>query len=168
MCPLYAPTGLDSQATGARPDLPADSEEVRRLAPHALFGQNTWVVPAVADNGKFQTLALVQAAGGHVVVGNTGASSPAQDAFASYRAFLGDKTAGGASPRISGTIDRFAYAAGRAWFTLRGRRGVYTIVDPDGPDVLLARPGDPVSFETTADENGGRLVRGFTDAALAR
>jgi len=24
---------------------------------------------AVADNGKFQTLALVQAAGGHVVVG---------------------------------------------------------------------------------------------------
>jgi hypothetical protein len=135
---------------------------------YALFGQNTWVVPAVADNGKFQTLALVQAAGGHVVVGNTGASSPAQDAFASYRAFLGDKTAGGASPRISGTIDRFAYAAGRAWFTLRGRRGVYTIVDPDGPDVLLARPGDPVSFETTADENGGRLVRGFTDAALAR
>jgi hypothetical protein len=135
---------------------------------YALFGQNTWVVPAVADNGKFQTLALLQAAGGHVVVGSTSASSPAQDAFASYRAFLGDSSTGGASPRITGTIDRFAFANGRAWFTLRGRRGVYTIVDPAGPDVLLARTGDPVSFETTSDEDGGRLVRGFVDAALAR
>ena len=107
-----------------------------------LFGQNTWVVPAVADNGKFQTLALAQAAGGHVVVGSTTASSPAEDAFASYRAFLGDRTAAGAStPRVNGTIDRFAYAAGRVWFTLRDRRGVFTIVDPAGPDVLLARPG---------------------------
>jgi hypothetical protein len=135
---------------------------------YALFGQNTWVVPAVADNGKFQTLALLQAAGGHVVVGSTGASSPAQDAFASYRAFLGDSSTGAASPRMAGTIDRFAYANGRAWFTLRGRRGIYTIVDPAGPDVLLARPGDPVSFETTSDEGGGLLVRGFTDAALRR
>lgn len=135
---------------------------------YSLFGQNTWVVPAVADNGKFQTLALLQAAGGHVVVGSTVASSPAQDAFASYRAFLGDSSTGGASPRVSGTIDRFAYAAGRAWFTLRGRHGVYTIVDPDGPDVLLARPGDRVTFETTGDEGGGKLVRGFTDTALAR
>ncbi|HEX3467159.1 MAG TPA: hypothetical protein VHT05_03695 [Candidatus Elarobacter sp.] len=135
---------------------------------YSLFGQNTWVVPAVADNGKFQTLALLQAAGGHVVVGSTVASSPAQDAFASYRAFLGDSSTGGASPRVSGTIDRFAYAAGRAWFTLRGKHGVYTIVDPDGPDVLLARPGDSVTFETTGDEGGGKLVRGFADTALAR
>ncbi len=136
---------------------------------YVLFGQNTWVVPAVADNGKFQTLALAQAAGGHVVVGSTTASSPAEDAFASYRAFLGDRTAAGAgTPRVNGTIDRFAYAAGRVWFTLRDRRGVYTIVDPAGPDVLLARPGDKVSFETTRDESGAQLVRGFTDASLAR
>ncbi len=136
---------------------------------YVLFGQNTWVVPAVADNGKFQTLALVQAAGGHVVVGSSVASSPAEDAFASYRAFLGDRSVGGAStPRVSGTIDRFAYAAGRVWFTLRDRRGVFTIVDPAGPDVLLARSGDKVSFETTRDESGAQLVRGFTDASIAR
>jgi len=135
---------------------------------YSLFGQNTWVVPAVADNGKFQTLALLQAAGGHVVVGATGASSPAQDAFASYRAFLGDSSTGAASPKIGGVIDRFAYANGRAWFTLRGVRGIYTIVDPSGPDVLLARSGDRVSFETTSDEGGGKLVRGFTDASLSR
>jgi hypothetical protein len=136
---------------------------------YVLFGQNTWVVPAVADNGKFQTLALVQAAGGHVVVGSSAAASPAEDAFASYRAFLGDRTAAGAStPRVSGTIDRFAYAAGRVWFTLRDRRGVYTIVDPAGPDVLLARSGDRVTFETTRDESGAQLVRGFTDASIAR
>ena len=136
---------------------------------YSLFGQNTWVVPAVADNGKFQTLALVQAAGGHVVVGNTGADSPAQDAFASYRAFLGDRTAGAAAaPRVTGTIDRFAFANGRVWFTLRERRGVYTIVDQSGPDVLLARPGDKVSFETSRDESGSILVRGFSDGSIAR
>jgi hypothetical protein len=138
---------------------------------YALFGQNTWVVPAVADNGKFQTLALVQAAGGHVVVGNPAASSPAQDAFASYRAFLGDRSAANGGPaerRIAGTLDRFAYANGRAWFTLRERPGVYTIVDPSGADVLLARPGDRVTFETSQDEAGARLVRGFSDASIRR
>jgi hypothetical protein len=137
---------------------------------YVLFGQNTWVVPAVADNGKFQTLALVQAAGGHVVVGNSGAPSPAQDAIASYRAYFSERTAGGptATPRVSGTIDRFAYANGRVWFTLRERRGVYTIVDPAGPDVLLARPGDRVSFETSLDETGAKLARGFADASIAR
>ena len=136
---------------------------------YVLFGANTWVVPAVADNGKFQTLALAQAAGGHVVVGSSAATSPAEDAFASYRAFLGDRTAAGVTtPRISGTIDRFAYAAGRVWFTLRERRGVFTIVDPAGPDVLLARAGDKVTFETTRDESGAQLVRGFADTSIAR
>jgi len=75
---------------------------------------------------------------------------------------------GVATPRVSGTLDRFAYANGRAWFTLRERPGVYTIVDPAGADVLLARPGEHVSFETSADENGARLVRGFTDASIRR
>jgi len=136
---------------------------------YSLFGQNTWVVPAVADNGKFQTLALVQAAGGHVVVGSTTADSPARDAFASYQAFLGDRSAGAASsPRVTGTIDRFAFANGRVWFTLRERRGVYTIVDQSGPDVLLARPGDKVSFETSRDESGSIMVRGFSDGSIAR
>jgi hypothetical protein len=135
---------------------------------YSLFGQNTWVVPAVADNGKFQTLALVQASGGHVVVGNSGAVSPPQDAFASYQAYLGDRSGGARTPRIAGTLDRFAYAAGRVWFTLRGRRGVFTIVDPAGPDVLLARPGDRVTFETAQDESGAHLVRAFADASLAR
>ncbi len=135
---------------------------------YALFGQNTWVVPAVADNGKFQTLALVQAAGGHAVVGNSGASSPAQDAFASYRAFLGDRVAGGTQARISGTIDRFANAGGRVYFTLRERRGVYTVVDPADPDLLLARSGDRVSFAATPDERGALLVRDFKDGSIAR
>ena len=135
---------------------------------YRLFGQNTWVVPAVADNGKFQTLALVQAAGGHVVVGNSGASSPAQDAFASYRAYLGDRGGANTTARAGGTLDRFAFTNGRAWFTLRERRGLYTIVDASGPDVLLARPGDRVTFEISSDESGAHLVRGFTDTSIAR
>ena len=135
---------------------------------YALFGQNTWVVPAVADNGKFQTLALVQAAGGHVVVGNSGAGSPAEDAFSSYRAFLGGKVPGGAGTRVAGTIDRFSAGAGRVLFTLRGHHGIFTIVDASGPDVLLARTGDRVSFDASADENGTLLVRNFADASIAR
>ena len=134
---------------------------------YSLFGQNTWVVPAVADNGKFQTLALVQAAGGHVVVGNSGAASAAADAFSGYRAFLGD-TASGASSRTAGVLDRYAIAGDRVWFTLRGRRGVYTVVEPAGPDLLLARSGDRVSFTATPDETGALLVRDFKDGSLAR
>jgi hypothetical protein len=138
---------------------------------YSLFGQNTWVVPAVADNGKFQTLALVQAAGGHVVVGNSGASSPAQDAFGSFRAYLGDSAPGGSGSMISGTIDRYVDAQGRIWFTLREKRGIFTIVDPSGADELLARPGDRVRFRASPDESEsgtGELVRDFTDGSLAR
>jgi len=136
---------------------------------YSLFGQNTWVIPAVADNGKFQTLALVQAAGGHVVVGNSGAPSPAEDAFASFRAFLGDRAPGGTGARITGTLDRYVNAQGRVWFTLRERRGIFTIVDPSGPDALLARPGDRVTFRATPDDTGAQLlVRDFADGSITR
>jgi hypothetical protein len=135
---------------------------------YTLFGQNTWVIPAVADNGKFQTLALVQAAGGHVVVGNSASTSPAQDAFASFSAYLGDRSPGPNGATITGTLDRFAFAGGRAWFTLRERRGIFTIVDPNGPDVLLARAGDRVRFRVSPDDAGAQLVRDFADGSLAR
>jgi hypothetical protein len=135
---------------------------------YTLFGQNTWVIPAVADNGKFQTLALVQAAGGHVVVGNSASASPAQDAFASFQGYLGDRSPGTNGATIAGTLDRFAFTAGRVWFTLRERRGIFTIVDPNGPDVLLARAGDRVRFRVSTDEAGAQLVRDFADGSLAR
>ena len=170
----YTSTGGEYNSFGAEQAV-AGNPVVKqgRLLPtqpvlYALFGQNTWVVPAVADNGKYQTLALVQAAGGHVVVGNSGAASAAADAFASYRAYLGDRAAGANGARIAGTIDRFAYANARVWFTLRERRGVYTVVDPATPDVLLARSGDRVSFEASPDESGALLVRDFRDGAIPR
>jgi hypothetical protein len=170
----YTSTGGEYNSGGAQQAV-AGNPVVKqgRLIPtqpvlYALFGQNTWVVPAVADNGKFQTLALVQAAGGHVVVGNSGAPSPADDAFASFRAYLGDRAAGGSGTRVSGTIDRFANAGARVYFTLRERRGVFTVVDPAQADLLLARPGDRVSFEATADETGTLLVRDFHDGSIAR
>jgi hypothetical protein len=170
----YTSTGGEYNSTGAEQAV-AGNPIIRQgqLIPtqpilYSLFGQNTWVVPAVAANGKFQTLALVQAAGGKVVVGNSTAPSPALDAFASYRAFLGGKGPGEAGTRTSGILDRFASSAGRVWFTLRGRRGLYTIVDPAGPDILLARPGDQVSFEATPDESGALVARSFTDASIVK
>jgi hypothetical protein len=128
------------------------------------IGQNTWVVPAVAANGKFQTLALVQAAGGHVVVGSTTAPSPVADAFAAYRAYLGGREIGGASVgerTVEGIVDRLALAANRLLFTLRGRREVYAITDPGSPAELLARVGDTVSFVAAPPVDGVSAVRTF-------
>ncbi|MFN2460737.1 MAG: hypothetical protein ABR591_08635 [Candidatus Velthaea sp.] len=134
------------------------------------FRENTWVVPIVADNGKFQSLALVQAAGGHVVVGNTAAPSPATDAFGSYGSYLGDRTAGGgpSMQRVAGTIDRFGNGGGRIYFTLRERRGIFTIADAGDPNVLLARPGDRVSFEAIPDAGGLLSVRSLRDDSIHR
>jgi len=134
------------------------------------FGENTWVVPIVSDNGKYQTLALVQAAGGHVVVGNTSAPAPAAAAFAEYQAYLGDRTAvGGSAPaRIVGTIERFADSGGRIYFTLRERRGIFTAADVEDPGELLARPGDRVEFSAIPDAGGLLLVRDLRDDSISR
>jgi hypothetical protein len=131
------------------------------------IGQNTWVVPAVASNGKFQTLALVQAAGGHVVVGNSSSSAPVADAFAQYRAFLGGSTENsGVESTLEGTIDRFIATGSRILFTIRGKRQIFTIADPSNPTVLLARSGDSVRFTATAPQDGTALVREFHDRTL--
>jgi len=131
------------------------------------IGQNTWVVPAVAVNGKFQTLALVQAAGGHVVVGNSSSTAPVVDAFAQYRAFLGGSTQNlGAETTFEGTIDRFIASGNHIYFTVRGRRQIFTIADPSSPAVLLARSGDNVRFTATAPTDGTALVREFHDRTL--
>ncbi len=135
-----------------------------------VVGQNTWVVPVVSDNGKFQTLALVAAAGGHVVVGDPAAASPADAAFGEYRAFVGDRTAGGASGEIvvSGEIDRFADSGGRIYFTLRGRRGVFTAPDAGQPANVLARPGDRVRVAAVRDAGGLLSVRDLRDDSITR
>jgi hypothetical protein len=131
------------------------------------IGQNTWVVPAVASNGKFQTLALVQAAGGHVVVGNSSSAAPVADAFAQYRAFLGGSTENaGVESTLEGTIDRFIATGNRVLFTIRGRQQIFTIADPSNPAVLLARSGDSVRFTATAPQDGTALVREFHDRTL--
>jgi hypothetical protein len=131
------------------------------------IGQNTWVVPAVASNGKFQTLALVQAAGGHVVVGNSSSTAPVADAFAQFRAFLGGSTENsGAESMLEGTIDRFYASGNRILFTIRGRRQIFTIADTSNPAVLLARSGDSVRFSATAPQDGTALVREFHDRTL--
>jgi hypothetical protein len=131
------------------------------------IGQNTWVVPAVASNGKFQTLALVESAGGHVVVGNSSAPQPVADAFAQYSAFLGGASENtGAETTMSGTIDRFIAAGSRVFFTLRGRRQIFAIADPSDPGVLLAHAGDEVRFTANAPQDGTALVREFHDRTL--
>jgi hypothetical protein len=131
------------------------------------IGQNTWVVPAVAANRKFQTLALVQAAGGHVVVGNSSSPTPVADAFAQYRAFLGGSMENTATDStLDGTIDRIATIGTRMVFTIVGKRQVYAIADASSGATLLARSGDRVHFTASAPQDGSALVREFADRTL--
>jgi len=137
------------------------------------FGQNTWVVPLIAETGKYQTVALVQAKNGHVVVGASGSASPQDDAFAQYAAFLGGGAAATAARiagdrALAGTIDRIATApTGTVYLTLRGTPGIFTLDAHDAPAALLARPGDRVQFKRGAATGGFAAISGFSDAALA-
>ncbi|MGH7709138.1 MAG: hypothetical protein ACREM6_14655 [Vulcanimicrobiaceae bacterium] len=138
---------------------------------YRVDGTNAWVVPLVADTGKFQTLALVDAKDGHVVVGNPTVPGPQADAFAQYTAFVHGTT--GPSPATAalqrGTIDRIAAGAGAVvYFTLRGGRTIYSA---SGVTALLARPGDHVELEVRASAGGvtGSLeVARFVDRTLQR
>jgi hypothetical protein len=172
----YTSSGGQFNSKGAQRSVAANPiVRQARLIPtqpilYYAFHENTWVIPIVADNGKFQSLALVQAAGGHVVVGNPAAPSPAVDAFASYQSYLGDRTAGGGPTmlRLSGTIDRFGSGGGRIYFTMRERPGIFTVPDVGDPSVLLARPGDRVTFTAIPDVGGLLSVRDLRDDSLKK
>jgi hypothetical protein len=172
----YTSSGGEFNSRGAE-DAVASNPVVRqgKLYPtqpllYNAFGQNTWVVPLIAETGKYQTVALVQAKNGHVVVGSSSSPSPQNDAFAQYAAFLGignsaSIDAGGQQAAISGTVDRIAAAAnGTVYLTLRGSRHIYAVDTRDDPDALLARPGDRVRFRGAA---AGTVATGFVDAELA-
>jgi hypothetical protein len=135
------------------------------------FGQNTWVVPLVAETGKYQTVALVQAKNGHVVVGSSGSPSPQDDAFSQYATFLGvanAPAAGASSHAERGVIDRFAAAPdGTIYLTLRGSRAVYELDSHEAPTALLARAGDAVSFDATVEAGPFARASSFKDAELA-
>ncbi len=136
-----------------------------------VYAQNTWVVPLVADTGKYQTLALVQAKNGHVVVGSAANRSPQGDAFAQYAAFLG--IAGAAPPGAeaaqirSGAIDRIATSGTTVYFTLRGSSQIYVLDAADDPRALLARSGDSVRFSTAPSPGSAlRQASNFSDGSL--
>ncbi len=170
----YTSSGGEFNSRGAE-DAVASNPVVRqgKLYPtqpllYNAFGQNTWVVPLVAETGKYQTVALVQAKNGHVVVGTSSSPSPQSDAFAQYAAFLGignvPVAAEAGERTVSGTIDRVAAASnGTTYLTLRGSRRVYAVDTRDAPAALLARPGDRVRFLGGV---GGAAATGFSDAEL--
>ncbi len=173
----YTSSGGEFNSRGAE-DAVASNPIVRqgKLIPtqpilYNAFGQNTWVVPLVAETGKYQTVALVQAKNGHVVVGSSSNPSPQSDAFAQYAAFLG---LSGSTPGVAGqasdggTIDRIATGPdGTVYLTLRGDRRIFTISSHDAPTALLARPGDRVRFRAGASVGGYEAADGFVDSVLA-
>ena len=175
----YTSSGGEFNSRGAE-DAVASNPIVRqgKLVPtqpilYNAFQQNTWVVPLVApDTGKYQTLALVQAKNGRVVVGSTSSSSPQNDAFAQYAAVLGASASvdesGGAERRFEGQIERIAAGPGDSiYFTLRGSRQIFGIDGATAP-ALLARSGDRVSFRAAPARDGSiSKARDFQDAALA-
>ena len=175
----YTSSGGEFNSRGAE-DAVASNPVVRqgKLFPtqpllYNAFGQNTWVVPLVAETGKYQTVALVQAKNGHVVVGSSSSPSPQDDAFAQYATFLGvagASVAGGPPARPErGRIDRIAVAPdGTVYLTLQGSHAVYTLDSRDVPTALLARSGDAVTFGAAAEQGGFSHGTEFEDAELAR
>jgi hypothetical protein len=142
-----------------------------------VYGQNTWVVPLVApDTGKFQTLALVQARNGRVMIGNPTSASPQDDAFAQYAAMLGAAAAGDAralAPRaVAGVLDRVAAGSdGSVYFTLQGDARVYVVSAAGDAAALLARSGDRVAFHVSGsawESNGALKALDFTNASVRR
>jgi hypothetical protein len=137
------------------------------------FGQNTWVVPLVAETGKYQTVALVQATNGHVVVGSSSSPKPQDDAFAQYATFLGIGVPSAlsiASEHLeTGEIDRIAAAPdGSVYLTLRGARRMYVIDGQGTPQALLAHSGDRVTFKVDPSGTGPARAENFSDAALVQ
>jgi len=175
----YTSSGGEFNSRGAE-DAVASNPVVRqgKLFPtqpllYNAFRQNTWVVPLVAETGKFQTVALVQAKNGHVIVGASSNPSPQDDAFAQYAAFLGGgataaAVAAGGERVVTGQVERVATAPnGTVYLTLRGERRIYTLESRDAPVALLARAGDRVCFKRVAGTNGAfDSVTDFSDAAL--
>ena len=165
--------------SGAAENAVASNPLVRqgRLEPtqpilYNVYRQNTWVVPLIApDTGKYQSLALVEAANGRVVVGNPTSASPQADAFAQYATMLGvappRELQGAASHAISGTIDRIATAPdGTTYFTLHGADQVYDVPPAGEIAPLLARSGDRVDFRTGTANGGALTVTAFHDGAV--
>jgi hypothetical protein len=175
----YTSSGGEFNSRGAE-DAVASNPIVRqgKLVPtqpllYNAYQQNTWVVPLVApDTGKYQTLALVQAKNGRVVLGSTSSASPQADAFERYAALLGVGAPAvqnlAADRPQQGTIDRISPVAnGAILFTLRGRRQVFSI-DASLPAALLARSGDGVRFRAPTAPSPVVTVRDFQDGELSR
>ena len=173
----YTSAGGEFNSRGAE-DAVASNPIVRqgKLFPtqpllYNAFAQETWVVPLVAETGKYQTVALVQAKNGHVIVGSNSSPSPQIDAFAQYATFLGVAAAPavrlGAERETSGTLDRVATtAAGTLYFTLRGDRRIYAVDAHDDASALLARGGDRVRFSWSRGADGRASATDFVDGAL--
>ncbi|MDQ2681819.1 MAG: hypothetical protein M3Y21_12510, partial [Candidatus Eremiobacteraeota bacterium] len=135
---------------------------------YRLSGRNTWIVPLVADSGKYQSLALVDARNGRVIIGNVSAASPAQDALVQYQTLQGSAIGGpSAAPRIRGVLDRVAGEGGAVVFTLKGDRRIYAIAHPD-PAAALTRAGDSVMFVAVRDQSGEWTATNFIDQTLHR
>jgi hypothetical protein len=172
----YTASGGEFNSRGAE-DAVASNPVVRqgRLQPtqpilYNAFGRNTWVVPLIANTGKYQTLALVEAANGRVVVGSSSSASPQSDAFAQYAAVLG--VAGGVRTGTQtvrrGVLERVAVSNGTLYFTVRGDKQPYSADAAGDPRPLLARPGDAVTFGVTAGDAAGiRAARDFRDEVIA-
>ena len=173
----YTSAGGEFNSRGAE-DAVASNPIVRqgKLIPtqpllYNVYEQNTWIVPLVAETGKYQTVALVQAKNGHVVVGSSSNPSPQTDAFAQQAAFLHVGPGPVAAPRggrsVAGTIDRLATDGETVYFTLRGAHRVYALDARGDVAALLARSGDAVRFTAVATHDPQTPVREFSDSALS-
>lgn len=136
-----------------------------------LYGHPTWIVPAIASNGKYQTLGLVLADGGHTIVGAVNAANPESDAIVQLQGFLGGSSTASVQSeealgeeRRAGIVERAAVVGSTLYLVLRGAREVYK-VESVSPAAALTRPGDKVVLLLVRAAGGARVVR-FTNQSL--
>ena len=173
-------TGFNGYFNSKAADLSVDAFPTVRQAQlvptqpvlYNLFGQPTWIVPAVADNGKYQTLGLVLADGGHTIVGAVNSPNPEADAIAQLQGILAGKNAPASQSAAlgeihrSGVVDRAALLNGTLYLVLRGSSQLYRI-DVDNPRAALTRAGDRVAltYIPAAGAPAARVIR-FTNQSL--
>ena len=141
------------------------------------FGQNTWVVPLVADYRQISD-ALARA-GEERARRRRFEFEPfaAGRRLRAVRGVLGRRPPGAAAwsarsarPRSFGQIDRLGTGSnGVMYFTLRGSSRIFSVDGNADPAVLLARPGDRVFFRSGSSENGEiPKVADFRDTSLRK
>lgn len=117
-----------------------------------IYGAETWVVPVLSEDDKFQGVGIV-----HALSGQTFFRPAKDEVLTVYRQWLATGQNGGsptqsAEPKtLTAVVQRISPTTANGstlfYFTLSGSKGIFTANVENSPEVPLTRSGDSVSIE---------------------